>query len=108
MKVVSVEEMEKIREEKMSKVKKISKSADGAVHTLKKGTCVLVTNITQNEIEMPFVHDTNDNKIKTMAQMVYEEKNGKLPKGYIARPICGNMNCINIKHIEEIKANRKD
>ena len=96
MKVVSVEEMEK--------VKKINKSAERAVHTLKKGTCVLVTNITKNEIEMPFVHDTNDNKIKTMAQMVYEEKNGKLPKGYIARPICGNMNCINIKHIEDFKA----
>lgn len=86
--------------EKDTRIKKIRNSQ--SVDTYRAGNCIIASTNT-NKIGLPYILDLNTNKIKTVAQKVYEEKNGKIEKGYIVRPICGNMNCINLQHLEKIK-----
>ena len=58
----------------------------------------------KNRLGMPYVCDLNTSTVKTVAKMVYEGVNSLIfEKGYVARPTCGNMACINPKHIECIK-----
>lgn len=85
--------------EKLGKIKKVSSSSDKLINVIRLGSCKLVTNICLNDAGMPFVHDTDTDTVRTLAKMVWDENYGKSNK--IVRPMCGNMECINIYHLKE-------
>lgn len=87
------------------KIRKIS--SVGELHTHNRGECIECSEAL-NELGMPYVHDLNTNTIKTVAKMICESANSLIcENGSVARPTCGNMACINPKHIECIKITRK-
>jgi len=87
------------------KLRKISSVQELRTH--KVGDCIECSEPV-NKLGMPFVHDLNTNTIKTVAKMICEGTDCLIyEEGYIARPICGNMACVNPKHIECIKITRK-
>lgn len=84
------------------KMKSISNIKD--LRKVNVGACIFCSEPI-NELGMPYAHDLNTNTIKTIAKIVYESKNDSiLDKGYVARPVCGNIACINPEHIKLIKA----